>query len=101
MDPRYRFLFHFVREKMPEFVSGPVAPSTRDALRYFKGGPPLWAQPPEEPPFPADPPPHRPHYPPLSDRERIAYLCMAIVGCVPFLLLIVVYILAHSPLFAN
>jgi len=39
--------------------------------------------------------------PPLSERERTAYVILAVIGLTPLVLLAVVVVLAHSPLFAN
>ncbi len=60
-------------------------------------------------PFRGDDPPPRPipripshlKEPPLTERERTAYVVLAVIGLTPLVLLAVVVVLAHSSLFAN
>ena len=60
-------------------------------------------------PFRGDDPPPRPipripshlKEPPLTERERTAYVVLAVIGLTPLVLLAVVVVLAHSALFAN
>ncbi|MBC8104418.1 MAG: hypothetical protein H7Z41_17720 [Cytophagales bacterium] len=39
--------------------------------------------------------------PPLTRREKILYLALAGIACLPFLLLLTLIVLTHSPLIAN
>ena len=64
---------------------------------YFKGAAGRFRP---DPPPPGDDPKPR-EYPPLTKRERLVYSLFAGWGCLTFLLLALVIILAHSPLVAN
>lgn len=80
----------------PIFAAAGGEPTTR----FFRN-------PPARPPWREDPPPppddnrrFEPHNP-LSEREQRTYLILTAIGCLPFLLLILLAIITHSPLMAN
>ncbi len=67
----------------------------------------FFRNPPARPPWREDPPPPPddnrrsvPHNP-LSEREQRAYLILTCIGCLPFLLLLLLAIITHSPFMAN
>jgi hypothetical protein len=102
---RNYFLLPFSEDLQEIAAVGLSGSLTRGELRFFKGIPPAessWSQPPPDEPAPSDDSlSWRPQYPPLSEREKWVYASLAIIGLMPLLLLMGVYILAHSPLLAN
>lgn len=71
--------------------------STDSTCRYFLPGKRFRGRDGEMPPEK----PQRPREPDLTEREKRLYLVLAIVGCLPLLMLVVLWFLMHSPLVAN